>query len=259
MNQDNDRLEATEVDPQVSANYESLADEKTPTNLDKAVLREAARAVRADIRRGSFGAWFRPVAFMATVGLSLAIILDLSDTTIFSPPVDTSVESTAPAPAAIENAADAVDKNRAATTVSESADSEQAQLPALPATLAPAEPQQTPASTAGQAVVGDVFSEEAASAEQRIQKLGATASYALQSPTERPASSVQIRQSQALDTAASVADFQVTRRQCLAEEKLAPETWWSCIDSLRQAGPDEFADKELENLRKAFPDFQLPE
>jgi len=206
MKQDNDKPVATEVDPQVSANYDSLADEKTPANLDKAVLREAARAVRADNRSGSFGAWFRPVAFMATIGLSLAIILDLSDTTIFTPLADRSVEITAPAPAS------------------------------------------------GEAVISDVFTEEAASAEQRIREVGATSGYALQSPTGEPAPSDQVRQLPAL-----VTDVQVTKLKCSKEEKVAPETWWSCIESLRLAGPDEFADMELENLRKAFPDFELPE
>jgi len=98
MNQDNDNPEAREVDPRVTAHYEKLADEKTPADLDQAVLREAARAVRADNRKGSFGAWFRPVAFMAMVGLSLVIILDLSDTSIFGPPPELSSDTAPPAP-----------------------------------------------------------------------------------------------------------------------------------------------------------------
>jgi hypothetical protein len=291
MNQDNDKQEATEVDPQVAANYESLADEKAPVNLDKAVLREATRAVRADNRRGSFGAWFRPVAFMATIGLSLAIILDLSDTTIFSPPADMSLETAAPA--AAESAADVVGRSRTDSVVgdfirqeksvsaqgltattqhksaagdenvtpqaaaSESADPERGAQ--LQAGRAPVGPQPAPASAAGQVVVSEVFTQEAASAEQLIQEIGSTSGYALQSPTEAAAPSVQLRQSQALDTAARVTDVQVTKLQCSQEEKVAPETWWSCIESLRQAGADEFADRELENLRQAFPDFELPE
>ncbi len=71
MNQDRDRHEATEIDPQVSVHYESLADETTPPELDRVVMREAARAVQADNRSGAFRPCFRPVAFIATVGLSL--------------------------------------------------------------------------------------------------------------------------------------------------------------------------------------------
>ena len=114
MNQDNDKQEAMEVDPQVSAHYESLAEEKTPADLDRAILREAARALRTDNRKGSFGAWFRPVAFMATVGLSLVIILDLSDTSLFSPPADMSLEAVPPTPvqAPAQSAADATGKTR---------------------------------------------------------------------------------------------------------------------------------------------------
>ena len=56
MNQDNDKHEGIEVDPQVSAHYKSLTVEKTPAELDNTVLREAARAVRTDSRKGSFRA-----------------------------------------------------------------------------------------------------------------------------------------------------------------------------------------------------------
>ncbi len=113
MNQDNDKHEAMDVDPQVSAHYEKFADEKTPADLDRAVMHEARRAVRADNRSGSFGAWFRPVAFMTTVGLSLAIILDLNDAGFFSPPADISFEPAPPGPVEVpdESAADAANRN----------------------------------------------------------------------------------------------------------------------------------------------------
>ncbi len=76
----------------LSDQVRALADETTPNALDRAVMREAKRALSADNRRGSFGAWFRPVAFMATVGLSLVIILDLTDRNILAPEPDPSVE-----------------------------------------------------------------------------------------------------------------------------------------------------------------------
>ena len=110
MNQDNDLKRAAEIDPQVAEQYESLASETAPAHLDRAVLREATRAVRADNRKGSFGAWFRPVAFMTMVGLSLAIILDLSDTRIFEPLSDLSFEATPADKAPQGTAADSADR-----------------------------------------------------------------------------------------------------------------------------------------------------
>jgi len=187
MNQDNDKQDAIEVDPQVSAHYEKLADEKTPANLDRAVLREAARAVRTDNRMGSFGAWFRPVAFMAMVGLSLAIILDLSDTSIFSPPADMSFEITLPA---------------------------SVKAPAEPATEAAARnrPQMTPLEV--------------------MQKKKSVSAQSLK--MDAPA-------------------------VCSDEQKSTAEEWWKCIEALRQSGLAEAADREFENLRENFPEFEASE
>ncbi len=187
MNQDDDKQEAIEVDPQVSAYYEKLADEKTPANLDRAVLREATRAVRTDNRMGSFGAWFRPVAFMAMVGLSLAIILDLSDTSIFSPPADMSFEITPPAPV---------------------------KAPAEPATEAAARirPQMTPLEV------------------MRKKKSVSAQSLTMDAPAV-----------------------------CSDEQKSTAEQWWECIEALRQSGLAEAADRELENLRENFPEFEASE
>ena len=119
MNQDRDRPEATEIDPQVSVHYESLADENTPPELDRVVMREAARAVQADNRSGAFRPWFRPVAFMATVGLSLAIILELSETGILSPPTELSRETERPD--SVQSAVESAPDNAAGTRTASSA------------------------------------------------------------------------------------------------------------------------------------------
>lgn len=68
-----------EIDPQLSAEYRASADEITPPGLDRAVLEHAARAVRRDHASAWRNTWYRPVAFAATLGLSLALILELTD------------------------------------------------------------------------------------------------------------------------------------------------------------------------------------
>jgi len=246
MNQDNDRQDSRELDPQVSAHYERLADEKTPADLDRLVLREAARAVRADNRKGSFGAWFRPVAFMAMVGLSLAIILDLSDTNFFSPPDDLSIDTAPPAVAPPAPAADADRKNGTQMTISEMKRQKRS-VAAQSLTVDAPE------------ISSDAFTAETERAEQRVQDAASTTIGSLQSPAEAPAPASQFRQLQAQDMAAAVADAPLTNLQCFEEEKVDPELWWQCIKSLRQEGLNEFADMEFENLRKAFPDFAPPE
>jgi hypothetical protein len=193
MNQENGRQDEADIDRQVSDHFETLSDESTPGHLDQAVMREAKRAIRADNRKGSFGAWFRPVAFMAMVGLSLAIILDLTDTSIPEPASEPESESIPPATvqASPDQAIDAAAGNRSQATLNEIKRQEKS-----PAQSAP-----------------------------RLES-----SESLVMPTG-----------------------------CREEQKSAPEEWWNCIESLREAGQAEAADLEFENLSKDFPDFVPPQ
>jgi len=285
MNQDNDQQKAA-VDPQVSDQYESLAGEKTPVHLDRAVLREATRAVRADNRKGSFGAWFRPVAFMATVGLSLAIILDLSDTGIFKPVADISVESAPAIQTAPKSTADSAGRNSSQPTLSDikrqeklaptadapdqgkdnagvttppaaaseslQANPRQLQKTRLDAVRAVAPPPAEPVED--QAYRSNAITVEAGIAEQRVQKVERAIDANLQS---RPGTADQFTAPQA--AIATESYVLATPAACSNEQKSDVEEWWKCIQSLRQSGLAEVADQELVNFREAFPDFAPPE
>jgi len=256
MNQDNDKHEAMDVDPQVSAHYEKFANEKTPANLDQAVLHEARRAVRADNRSGSFGAWFRPVAFMATVGLSLAIILDLSDTSFFSPPADMSFEIASPAAVKVpdETATEAAGTNRSQMTPSEVMRRKKS-ISAQSLTVdVPVKTRPEAESFADDAVVSDVFTAEVESAEQRVQKIEANPGANQQS---QPAAAAKFTESQ--PAIASQPLSIMNPAACSDEQKSTVEEWWKCIETLRQSGLTEAADRELENLRENFPDFETSE
>jgi hypothetical protein len=281
MNQDNDHQKVTNVDPQVSGQYESLANEKTPARLDRAVLREATRAVRADNRKGSFGAWFRPVAFMVTVGLSLAIILDLSDTSIFNPVTDLSIEAAPTVQAPTGSAADragrdpsqsalseikrqeklapdtdiddaAVAKSRAAAT--ESPPPDQGQLQKMRREMIPAitPPQAEPVED--QSRTSDALTAEVESAEERIRKVERAVDANKQA---QPARAAQFTAPQAAITTESL--LLVAPAACSEEQKSDVEEWWKCIESLRESGLADVVDLELGNLREAFPDFEPPE
>lgn len=99
MNEDQSEENVPDVDRQVSDQYRTLAAETAPARLDRAVLRKAKRAVRADGRKPSAGTWFRPVAFVATVGLALAIVMDLGKLGIVGPP-GTTAGTAEPVPSA---------------------------------------------------------------------------------------------------------------------------------------------------------------
>ena len=72
-------------DPRVSEEYRAIAKETTPPELDSKVLSMAANDVRP--RVGLARAWFRPLAWAATIGLSLAFVLELSQLDEVNAPV----------------------------------------------------------------------------------------------------------------------------------------------------------------------------
>jgi len=222
---------------------------------------------------------------MAMVGLSLAIILDLSGTSIFNAPADMLFETAPPAPvqAPANNAADTAARNRSQTTFSEFKRQEKAAAARAPTADAPDATDDSTGSSASPAAVtqppqpnsgkllrmqsdpapadtrpaaetledfaetSEVFTAEAESAEQRVRKLEANVRANLPSQTGTAA----------LLPAVSLS--QVAPSECSDEQKSDVEAWWKCVITLRQSGQAEAADLELESLRKNFPDFAPPE
>ena len=71
------RIESGEtIDPRVSAAYREMANERSPEHLDHIVL-NAARAA-AKPRWNTAVAWLRPAAWVATIGLCLAIVVEIA-------------------------------------------------------------------------------------------------------------------------------------------------------------------------------------
>jgi hypothetical protein len=67
----------TGADALVSQAYRDLADERTPEHLDRTILRAAAKAARP--RYSRFIAWTRPMAWAATIMLSVALVLEVTN------------------------------------------------------------------------------------------------------------------------------------------------------------------------------------
>ena len=65
------------ADPLVSQSYRESAAEITPPALDQAVLRQARREGGSRYSRSVL--WLRPMAWATTIGLCLAIVVELSD------------------------------------------------------------------------------------------------------------------------------------------------------------------------------------
>lgn len=204
MNQEIDtQRPGDEGDPGVSAAYRAMASERTPAHLDAAMLQEAGAAARADRSVWRRSNWFRPLAFVAMAGLSLAIVLELTRTAPVEAPRGPVTEAGGVAPR------QAPPRDRAA---------------AQPRADRPASP----------SVVDDIASAADASG-GRLQDVAETAESALMLP-------------QAVVPAAADQD-------CDDEQKADAQSWLGCVEALRLAGRDDAADRELERLAAAFPDF----
>ena len=81
--------EKGEMDKLVSETYRELGVEKAPEHLNQNILRMAAADGKLGRSNGFFsGAWMKPVAWAATIGLSLAIVLELTEVPTTSVPLD---------------------------------------------------------------------------------------------------------------------------------------------------------------------------
>jgi len=64
-------------DPLVSRTYRESSDERTPEHLDHVVLNEARKAAKPGY--ATTISWLRPAAWVTTIGLCLAIVLEISE------------------------------------------------------------------------------------------------------------------------------------------------------------------------------------
>ena len=96
MTNNDENLPNDESDPEVSTRYRALAKETTPGRLDKIVLRAASKAVRRDKPAGWGASWYRPATFVATLGLSFALLLEISEFQFFDSPPDLTIQAEAP-------------------------------------------------------------------------------------------------------------------------------------------------------------------
>ena len=87
-------------DPLVSQRYGEIASERVPADLDRAILRQARQNVGKQYSKSL--TWLRPMAWAATIGLSLAIVIELSNVPmVTSDMYEADVDSPAEAPASV--------------------------------------------------------------------------------------------------------------------------------------------------------------
>ncbi len=239
-------------DPLVSRTYRESAQERVPDALDRAVLQQARQ--NAGNRYSRSVIWLRPMAWAATIGLSLAIVIELANLPQPDPALLALPEAEAPldlndaiAPPRFE--VEALEP-RARKTVDDEGRVNQLNAPTFGKTEAPeSAPKPEPASAPVSAPVSDAdtFRRQDAAV---LEEAEAIARMREGKSTELDAGSVGYFSGPA--AAARVP------MPCVAEVRLTPETWLKCIVELEDAGLDELASRQREQLQEVFPDFELP-
>ncbi len=223
-----DRTDDGIGDPEISALYREIATERTPADLDRAVLKAAA--VRPEPR--TWNRWARPAAWAATIGLSLAIVLEQ---TVFNAPavIDPAELTNLPAPdgPAEANGDGAFTDSASATTLRESTDERAAARERAPA-----------------------ISSEALAAPDTGMLEQAEERARLRQDANLPAGAARLR-----SVAAEAFDADDTGYFCDAGKRRSPESWLACILDLERRGLSDPARAEREALERTFPDFVLPE
>lgn len=235
-------------DPRVSGAYRDLAGEKTPAELDRKVLAMAATEART--RYGLTRFWIRPVAWAATIGLSLAFILEVSQF------ADTPIFGTAPdADIAIEERFE--DEGGAHRDLQKRGDAPQPlSVSAPPAAERAAHESASPTSN-GEALV---MPESKAVAQDAVSGGAGLVLEAEDMRLLRDAEEqARMQAGEALPAAAAaLAPRKEKPRYCDDEQRSAATTWYECIEELRAQGLADAASDELVAMQEAFPAFREP-
>jgi hypothetical protein len=230
-------------DPRVSEAYSDLATERTPPELDRKVLSMAAAGTRS--RYGLARAWVRPVAWAATIGLSLAFVLEMSQLrNVATPQVDAdTVYQLEEVVIRDEAPAKAKDELRRLQIPVKRTDAPQAKPMSSPP--AAAEPVATPGPSLESPAVSAEIETDDMSLLRETEEQART-----RSGSERPESVVA--------GAAAFAEKKEDVEHCDEDARMTVDTWYACVLELRNSELAEAADQEFEALLMEFPDFLEP-
>ena len=281
MNQDlENKLPGAESDPMVSAEYQATATERTPPALDTAVLNKAEATAKESGLQGFTAFWLRPLAFVATLGLALALVLELTNIETLQPAMDAGFEAghqdTESLPAVPSGDADNLKTERYDRRDSA------AGKPRLVAPPAPAQgitpkvdsgrrqrPEPAPHFAAEIEAFGLTDSanapveNESVSADH-VETMEASpngmqeSEHVTETATQSLSETRGIEKVQAGKVSAYMQPL-VTIGPCTEEQVAVPEIWWQCISDLNEAGQHIEAKAELDLFNKAHPDFEAPE
>ena len=221
-------------DAEVSRTYRSLANETAPERLNRQVLSMAAKGESAKVR-GSYASmfWMRPVAWAATVGLCLVIVLEVTQNPVSNVEnlPQSGIESLREEFTPTDN--DTLDAPRERDELGTASNRQDIAKPE-PASGAIAE--RKPGFQSAPAASAESTSDLAQAEEARktVKRFPASASMALEK-----------------------AEFE-SEPACDSIERRSPEEWLLCIKRLRDMGYDKEADQEYAAFALKYPSESEP-
>jgi len=265
----------------LSDTYKALANERAPDHLNERVLRLAAER-RTPYMRAR--AWMRPVAWAATIGLSLAIILEITrlpqvePDSIIIPAADISkardgrleskdssaAEAKATAPATVSPIESAVDlkRNRPATPTADRSERSSIDEFAPKDLTELHDGKETARAQAGSkqgAIASRADADESSAERPPAKTMTPDVSAAQPVATESVAAdniSMDEPASEAAFAAMKNAHKSVSGPPCAESMRDTPESWIACIRELEENGQEDEARSQYEEFRRVFPDFE---
>lgn len=261
-------------DPLVSRTYREISGEHTPEHLDHMVLNEARKAAKPGY--ATTVSWLRPAAWVTTIGLCLAIVLEVSDLTLPEqsvPGTPAEVEQELAGPEDADSAVPAADSVAAPAPATKGADVAREKIlqDDMHEELSPETRQDQPALRSSRT---EPKSAEEASAsglsnarrevpaaievdsfdqDDRLLLREAEDRARMQSGSDQES----IEPLQQVAPALGVASDATLERFCEAPDTEDPNEWLACILELEQEGLLEAAKMERDLLRESFPDAPL--
>jgi hypothetical protein len=267
-----------ETDERVTQAYRELATERAPDHLDQAVLAKARAAARPQYSR--LRSWTRPLAWAATVMLSVAVVLQIdqtpgpesisfgdaasqsnkqaSEAEVPATEAVRDASSDMPSPALLDESPAAAPARSLSAATDDRDDAAVGRAAAKKATPEPALEQAQPARQLQESRLEqqpaaleagvDAFAPQDRDMLQRAAEMARTQT------GENKNSVPEARADGALEL--SSIGLRDELPTCEEPATRTPETWLECIAELEEAGFRDEARLERELLRREFPDFE---
>lgn len=256
-------------DAVVSDAYRDLAQERTPAHLDHVVLNEARKAAtNRPIRQVS---WLRPAAWVTTIGLCLAIMLEVTDLVpqdnivIDQPAATEQKESRSEEPAAGETRTDSLAPELAREPSRIEAHLAPAGAPTPDSSKVELEVEEAPGAPSATTLPSEVLLKSRAANTMTLDA-PVQNDMMLRQGAERHARAQEGTAREVIQPLSSDAQFSAVRsdadaesvRFCGAEETASPATWIECILRLQEDGRHDEARLEHDRLHETFPGAEIP-